>query len=1353
MRRSLLTRLFWGHALLFLAASAVSILITWQELEREAVSGGSQWHLVLVAGAVSCVPVLLLASAGWWFTRRSLASIATLTRAAEQIQEDSLHHRIPLRGTGDELDRLATVLNEMMERLEDSFRNVREFTLHASHELKTPLTILRSGFEQALSDPGLPEAHRDRLIAWLDETDRLNRIVSGLTLLTKADAHMIQLNPESLDLAELVTDAANEASILGQSRGLNVSVRISEPCPVVVDRHRIRQLLLNLTDNAVKYNRDEGFVEYRLERRNGQAIVSVHSSGRGIDPAELPHIFDRFFRSAASRGSTQEGAGLGLSIARWIAEAHGGTLTATSVPDHTTLTLQLPVKPLEGAAEPAAVTAGAGPSAGGEGVARAPVAAGALLVALLMQSQSAASAQETHWAFVPPQKPEVPRIAGASDPMDAFIRETLSERGWPCSPEATREEWLRRVSLALTGLPPSVAEIDAFVNDTTEDARERVVDRLLASPHFGERMAVAWLDAARFADTYGRHEDADSPVWPWRDWVIRAFNSNLPYDRFLEWQMAGDLLPGDDDDRILATAFHRLPVQSNESGSDPEEFRWDQIFDRVNTTSTAVLGLTMECARCHDHKYDPFTQRDYFSLAAFFDKVDELGLFSRYTNGIPAPSMYLYGPGQKERHAELRAAVEAAEKDRERARAGVPGRFRRWLVTHSPPGSGSATDGWLPANGGVRIPGVLPEPEAYLSFDLIDAKERRYRIDNVPDAMVEGRIAMQSVVPGRFGNGYRIETARPKKFVLPSRLAHYRRWQPFTFSLWLQADGSPERGVILHRSRAGLDAANRGYELTLEDGRLAATLAHFYPGNAVRIQAAEPTDLSSWRHIAMTWDGSGRAAGLALYVDGRRLETRVIRDNLYKDIDYLEVWGDLDNFKVADADASSPISLQIGGRTLDAGLRDTTVDELRAYDRCLSPPEIALLAGLPAAEFPVEAWEDWFAREIDEACRAADRALTAARREENDFVTGLTEVMVMNDGCRDLRTTRVFQRGDFRQPAEEVEPGTPAVLPPFPAGAPRDRRGLARWLTDRSNPLTARVQVNRIWSMFFGQGLVTTPQDFGVRGNPPVQQKLLDWLAVGFIESGWDNKALCRRIALSAPFRRSSLPAQPDLLDLDPDNQYLARGPRVRLSAEQLRDSALAASGLLVRTIGGPSVRPYQPEGLWEDSGTQHTYFQDHGENLYRRSLYTFWRRTCPPPVMSIFDAPTREFCVVQRQTTMTPLQALALLNDTGFVEAARILATDLVRRFPGTGNDRKRVDAAFRRLTGRHPTEAQSASLTALIAESREYYAAHPQDAADLLAAAGEAPGDPRLPDAEIAATLLMARAVLNSEPFLCSY
>ena len=951
---------------------------------------------------------------------------------------------------------------------------------------------------------------------------------------------------------------------------------------------------------------------------------------------------------------------------------------------------------------------------------------------------------ENHWSFTAPVAPAIPGI-------DAIIQDSLQKRGWQASGPADRPEWLRRVTLAITGLAPSLTELDGFLADASPQAKAVAVDRLLASPRYGERMAAAWLDAARYADTYGRHEDMDNTMWPWRDWVIRAFNENLPYDQFLTSQMAGDLLPNAPQDQIVATGFHRLAVMTNEAGADPEENRWMQVFDRVKTTTSAVLGLTMECAQCHDHKYDPFSQKEYYQLAAFFDKGDEFGLFPRYCNGTPPPALLLYQGDEAAEHQKRKQAVLDVEKRLDLSREGAKARFTGWLKHHAPPSRGSGMWASLASpQGQVRPEALMPDPEFYLDFDSVHSKKSAYRIASSQNMIVKGSAPKHKPLKGVVGNAGEFPELKATRFSLPPEFAHFRRHTAFSFSFWLKLETHPDRGVILHRCRAGLDATHRGYELMFLDGKLTASLCHYFPGNALRIQASGKTDFKAWRHVGMTYDGSSKASGLKLYLDGAALPVEIVRDQLTRDIDYLPEWADVISNQVADG-ADRVAALTLGGRVLDSGLSGAAMDELRGYDRELSAVEMSWLAGKPLPADDGE-WFDWYAREIDRPAREALAEVAAARQAENEFNIKIPEIMVMGDSPQANRKTTLLARGDFTQPQETVEPDVPAALGKLPEGSPRNRLGLARWLTAPENPLTARVQVNRLWMQFFGRGLVPTPEDYGIQGQVPNQPQLLDYLAVKFVQSGWDIKALCREIALSAAFGRSSLPVDQTQREADPGNDSFARGPRVRLSAEQLRDTSLASSGLLVEKLGGPSLKPYQPVGLWEDSGTQHTYEQGKGESLYRRSLYTFWRRTSPPPVMSVFDAPTREFCLVRRETTMTPLQALAMLNDTGFLEAARVLAESLVQEFPMEAYP-LRVTKAFRQLTSASPSGKQLSALTQLLKESRIAYQADEAAARTLLENTGESPLATVLPPYEVASTLLLVRAIFNTEPFLVSY
>lgn len=945
-----------------------------------------------------------------------------------------------------------------------------------------------------------------------------------------------------------------------------------------------------------------------------------------------------------------------------------------------------------------------------------------------------------HWAFVAPKLPEMPKAEAPGfpirSPLDALVLDSLQKKNLQPAAEATREAWLRRVTLDLTGLPPTIAEQDAFLADVSDKAHETVVERLLASPSYGERMAVDWLDVARYADTYGRHEDADCITWPYRDWVIRAFNQNLPYDQFITWQTAGDLLPNPTQDQMIATCFNRLPQQSNEAGSDPEEFRMEQVADRVRTNGTALMGLAFECARCHDHKYDPISMRDFYGLAAFLNNIDELGLFAVYTGGVPPPSILIFPPELEAKHTALKTQIAALEKKQQEMIPEAKARFAEWLKKEHPPrkierGFFSKITGLF---GGP--PPMAPEAKPVVHFAFETMGEDKKLVNSV-NGKDEGTTRLKTKLTkddgGRVGKAITFKGDNAAMF---DTIGEIKRCDPFSFGMWLKPNVPMKRAVVASRSRSGIDSASRGFELILEDNKPSFALVHFNPGNEIRISSKNAIPVGEWTHITVSYDGSSKAAGMRMYVNGRREDCEIVRDNLYKDIIYREEWGD-------EATKDGVIlHFSVGGRFNDASFKDGLVDEL-FFHKCEITAQEAAQKALLKDESKPEDWFEWYLRERDGPWRDLLSELHTARAAENEMTPQATELMVMKEWTGERRKTHLLNRGLFNQPKEEVTPETAASLPPFPAGQPRNRLGYARWLTDRSHPLTARVQVNRMWQSLFGRGIVKTTEDFGSQGQLPSHPEVLDWLAVHFMDIGWDMKALLREIVLSSTYRQSSMPRDAKLLADDPENSLLARGPRGRLMAEQVRDMALAVSGLLKPNIGGPSVKPYQPAGLWEESGTQHTYTQDHGDSLYRRSMYTFWRRTLPPPSMTVFDAPTREFCKVRRESTATPLQALVLMNDPQFMEAARILAERLVKKHPQSPE--ARAAEAFRLFASKKPADEQTATLAAYLKQEQERFSQSPDEAKKLLASNGEAPVDASLPASDVAATAMMVRLLLG--------
>ena len=910
-----------------------------------------------------------------------------------------------------------------------------------------------------------------------------------------------------------------------------------------------------------------------------------------------------------------------------------------------------------------------------------------------------------HWAFEPVRPPKVPapRTPGwALHDLDRFVLHRLEAEGLQPSPAASTPELARRVALDLTGLPPSDDDLLRLASDPSPAAYEAYVDRLLASPRFGEHLAREWLDLARYADTYGFQSDVERDMSPWRDWVVRAINENLPHDQFLTWQLAGDLLPNPTQDQVLATAFNRLHRQTNEGGSIEEEWRQEYVADRVHTVGTSMLGLTLECSRCHDHKYDPISHRDYYSIAAFFNNIDESGLYSHFTTATPTPTMFLYREGDQRRHAELRQAVALASQ-----------RLSNALQSAAPPSTPPAP--------------ALPAPLASYAFDKADGGKSPNGVST--NGAAEGAIKLVE------DRASKVLVFNGDDAVSCPGVGRFARYDPFSISLWLKPAETRPRAVVLHLSQAWTDSGSRGYELVLDAGRPFFGLIHFWPGNAIAIRAAEKLPVGEWSHVAVTYDGSSTAAGLALYVNGRRAHAEVVRDNLYKDIRHRGEWGD---------SSAGSLSLSLGARFRDNGFRNGRIDDLVVHGVALTPWEVSQLAGVAAAPSPADLAE-WHAHRANPSVAKARAALATARADEDAFVTGLKEMMVMKEMERP-RPTHVLARGAYDAPAAPVERDVPSRIFPMPDDLPRNRLGFARWLTHPANPLASRVAVNRAWKLHFGRGLVSTVEDFGNQGRAPSHPELLDWLSHRFMQSGWDRKALHRLIVTSATYRQASSGTAASRA-IDPDNVWLARGPRHRLPAEVLRDRALAASGLLASKIGGRSVKPYQPPGVWEDAGTGKSYSQDKGEALYRRSLYTFWRRTAPPPSMLTFDAPSREVCTAKRDTTTTPLQALVLLNDPQFLEAARVLAQR--SWLEAAPDDASRLARVFRRVMGRDASAPESAVTAQLLSQQRVLFAANPESARQFLKV-GEIPADPAIPAPELAAATVVVSTLMNHDEFV---
>jgi hypothetical protein len=927
---------------------------------------------------------------------------------------------------------------------------------------------------------------------------------------------------------------------------------------------------------------------------------------------------------------------------------------------------------------------------------------------------TAGAEYEPHWAFVPPVAEPPPAVRDAAAiryPADRFIQARLEALGIVPEPEADPTTLCRRLHLDLVGLPPEPAEVDAFVAAYAAAdgaTRERVyldlVERLLASPRYGERMAGPWLDAARYADTNGYQTDGPRQMWRYRDWVIEAFNRNQPFDEFTIDQIAGDLRPAATLDQRIATGFNRNHRTNSEGGIIPAEFLAEYVVDRVETTSTVWLGLTAGCARCHDHKYDPLSQRDFYRLFDFFNRVPEPGKGIRDANSPPlvvAPTAE-----QSRRLAELSSEADEAA--------------AAWRAIE--PELAAAQAAWV-AQATVAAPGVGDD------FTLTEGLVYRLTGDGAPQV---------GPIDGPFGTAAGISGTGP---VPLDHVPPFHTERPFSGSVWL-APPATDRDATLY---AAMDPEmlQQGIELRLVQGRPQLVIANRILDDAIRVETEAPLPAGRWSHVTWTYDGSRLSSGVAFHVDGRQVAVRVVSDELSNRFE-----------------SRRPLVLAGGGSA--EGYRGGLAD-LRFFDRVLTPDESAIIAcGQPvsalvqaAANGTLDAagrlkLRDFFVRhEAPDASRESWERMRATRRSRDAYVRSLPTVMVMHD-VPGLRQTHVLERGVYDKPGEQVTAGVPESLgPALAADVPADRLVLARWIVDRRNPLTARVIVNRIWQQFFGLGLVKTVEDFGLQGDLPSHPELLDWLAVEFRDSGdgWDVKRLVRQIVTTAAYRRSSRQTA-EAARSDPDNRLLARGPRFRLSAEMIRDATLAVSGLLVERVGGPSVKPYQPAGLWEElAAAATTYEQDHGPDLWRRSLYVYRKRTVSVPMFATFDAAGRETCQVRQSRTNTPLQALNLLNDVTFVEAARGLGGRMIRE--GGDTPEARIAHGFRLATARTPLPHELATLRAGFERRLAGFRADPEAARALLAH-GESPVAAGIDPVELAAYTTVGSVLVNLDEFL---
>ncbi len=928
----------------------------------------------------------------------------------------------------------------------------------------------------------------------------------------------------------------------------------------------------------------------------------------------------------------------------------------------------------------------------------------------LIQKWIAGGAEwKIHWSYEKPERRELPAVKNkrwARNAIDNFVLATLEKENLPPSAEADRVTLLRRLSLDLTGLPPTPAEVDLFAKDKSANAYEKQVERLLASPHYGERMAMPWLDVARYADTHGFHIDSHRDMWPWRDWVIRAFNSNMPFDRFTVEQLAGDLLPNATVDQKIASGFNRNHMINYEGGAIPDEYLVEYVADRSETTSTVWMAMTMTCARCHDHKYDPIKQKDYYRMFAFFNSVKEKGLDGR--DGNADPLLRLPSGEQQKRLDDLTARIKT--RDAELTDEKVKPALEQWekqrlaLLNYAAPAG--LREGLLAH---YEMDGTVNDHSGAYRHGLVLRGEPAMVLTSVGKATLFPTTSRVALGKMEFGDEYSIAAWLVQGHHEPQTVLQ----QAGRLSVWWDAsEPLPHlrQGAHLHVETPGAHVRTRD-----------------------RLVQAEQY------HVAIL---HSQAGGVTIRINGQPVP--VVRE------------------AESSVKRGEPGVLAIGEeKDTDQrnGFRGRIAD-LRIYSRLLAENELRYLAvdhrlahmltvpvKLRPKELTQRLREHYLAHVAPAETKAAWADLKQLREQKAQLDDAIPNTMVMSE-MEKPRETFVLTRGDYRNHGETVTPNVPAVLPPLAANAKPDRLALANWLVDPQHPLTARVAVNRYWQNYFGIGLVKSSENFGTQGDAPSHPELLDWLATEFQRTGWDVKAMQRFIVTSATYRQSSKTTAA-LTERDPENRLLARMSRFRLSAELVRDNALAISGLLNRKIGGQSSYPYQPPGIWEEISrgeifSAQVYKESKGEDLYRRGMYWFWKRTAPPASLSTFDAPDREKCVVRRSVTNTPLQALTLLNDPTYIEASRVLAQNVLRE---AGTDpSKRLTLAFRRVTGRVPDTREAKVLSDLAAKQMARYARDPKGALALVSI-GETPVDKALPAAELAAWTNVATVLLNMD------
>ncbi|MSR55025.1 MAG: DUF1553 domain-containing protein [Gemmataceae bacterium] len=946
--------------------------------------------------------------------------------------------------------------------------------------------------------------------------------------------------------------------------------------------------------------------------------------------------------------------------------------------------------------------------------------------AILKQWISEGAEYQPHWSFITPTKAALPTVkneAWAKTPIDRFVLAKLEAAGLAPAPEADRRTLARRLSLDLTGLPPVPKDVEAFVNDKSPEWYEKYVDQLMKSQAWGEHRGRYWLDAARYADSHGIHFDNYREVWSFREWVIRALNQNMKFDQFTIEQLAGDLLPKATLDQQIASGFNRCNITTSEGGAIDEEYLVLYARDRTETASQVWMALTTGCAVCHDHKFDPISQKDFYSLSAFFNNTTQRAMDGNVRD--TPPIVFVPKTEDRARWDVLSKEVEAIKARTEARKKDARADFDKWLATVKIEELASK----VPLQGLV-LNAPLTKGEG-LTLDFTVAGKPK--AITLKDGFIwdKGHTAAKAF---SLKEGGTVE--------LPE-VGDFDTKQKFSFGSWVKFPTRGQTGAVMSRMGSGPDY--RGWDLWFENGKLGTHIVDKWPESGLKVLTKNalvpPND---WHHVFVTYDGSAKAAGVKIYLDGVLQQTDVLMDTLK-----------------LESTTKTPTPFKIGQRGTDGRLKQLLLEDVRLYDRLLSGPEVENLAkatrALSIVSKPADKREPkekdelyaWWLVGMDQPYGELSVSLAKVQAEEVAIKSRGTIAHVMSDR-KEPGMAFILNRGEYDRRKDKVAPDVPKSLPALPADMPRNRLGLAQWLLKPEHPLTARVTVNRFWQELYGTALVRTAGDFGVMGELPTHPELLDWMAIEFREGGWDVKKFFKLLVSSATYRQAAI-TTPEKKEKDPQNRLMSRGPRFRMDAEMIRDYALSASGLLVGKIGGPSVKPYQPEGVWEavamiGSDTRN-YKIDTGEGLYRRSMYTFWKRAAPPASMDIFNAPNRETCTVRRERTNTPLQALVTLNDPQYVEAARTLAQAAIKE--GGEKAEQKIDFLAKRLLARSFTAAELAIVQASFSELLAEYKAKPEEARKLIAV-GDSKADPMLDASLLAAWTMLTNELMNLDEVL---